>query len=112
MKRMILLIVVAWHEIHVFILEISFFLLIKKNKKNTVSLSLSHNSRSAKINRAPTIADKQISTSWDTCQTHKFFLKYLLDFVWSYLIKLNVERLVSVFFKKELVCDQREREKE
>ena len=41
MKRMILLIVVAWHEIHVFILEISFFLLIKKNKKNTVSLSLS-----------------------------------------------------------------------
>lgn len=112
MKRMILLIVVAWHEIHVFILEISFFLLIKKNKKNTVSLSLSHNYRSAKINRAPTIADKQISSSWDTCQTHKFFLKYLIDFVWSDLIKHNVERLVSVFFKKELVCDQREREKE
>ena len=32
MKRMILLIVVAWREIHVFILEISFFLFIKKNK--------------------------------------------------------------------------------
>ena len=108
MKHMILLIVVTWYEIHVFILEISFFLLIKK----ILSLSLSHNYRSEKINRAPTIADKQISSSWDTCQTHKFFLKYLIDFVWSDLIKHNVERLVSVFFKKELVCDQREREKE
>lgn len=54
MKRMILLIVVAWHEIHVFILEISFFLLIKKNKKIlSLSLSLTITGQQRLIERQP-----------------------------------------------------------
>ena len=54
MKHMILLIVVTWHEIHVFILEISFFLLIKKIKKIlSLSLSLTITGQQRLIERQP-----------------------------------------------------------
>jgi len=61
MIQVILFIAVTLRKVHEFIWEISFFY-IKKLKIKKKPVSLSYNFRSAKINRAPTIADKQIST--------------------------------------------------